>query len=115
MKKEGLFDVFRRLQEAAEKSNVRVVIMGGLAVSIYTRPRATLDIDGITDIDDETMDYFLNSARRKGFTWDKNNPINRIKGMPFLTLYYRAGGVYVDLFLAKSDFQENALKRSRTV
>jgi predicted nucleotidyltransferase len=110
-----LFDVFNKLEVAAKESDVKVVIMGGLAVSIYAQPRATLDIDGIIELDERYIDNFLTSAEKRGFSWDKEIPIKRIKGLSFITLYYPDGKVYVDLFLAKGDFQENVIRRSHAV
>ena len=115
MNNSRLFDVFNKLEVAAKESDVKVVIMGGLAVSIYAQPRATLDIDGIIELDERYIDNFLTAAEKRGFSWDKEVPIKRIKGLPFITLYYPDGKVYVDLFLAKGDFQENVIRRSRAV
>ena len=115
MNNRGLLAVFNKLEKAAHDSNVKIVIMGGLAVSIYARPRATLDIDGIIELDERDIGNFLTSAEKRGFSWDKGLPVKRIKGLPFITLYYPDGKVYVDLFLAKGDFQENVIRRSHAV
>jgi hypothetical protein len=40
-----LYEELRRLVEALEASSIRYALAGGLAVSIYTTPRATEDID----------------------------------------------------------------------
>jgi predicted nucleotidyltransferase len=111
----GLLEVFNDLEVAAQESNVKVVIMGGLAVSVYAQPRATLDIDGIIELDERDIESFLNSVKKRGFRWDKGNPIKNVKGLEFITLFYPKGKVYVDLFLARGDFQKNVIKRSHKV
>jgi len=111
----GLLKVFNELEIAAQESNVKIVIMGGLAVSIYAQPRATMDIDGIIELDERDIDIFLTATARRGFRRDKENPIRKIKGLSFITLFYPAGKVYVDLFLAGSDFQKNVIKRAHRV
>ena len=115
MNKSGLFEVFERLEAGARESGVKIVLMGGLAVSIYAAPRATFDIDGIIDLDEGSLEKFLDSVGKRGFKWDDTMPIKRIKGLPFITLLYPDKKIYIDLFLAKSGIHRSALKRSRSV
>jgi len=47
-----LYAELRRVVEALERAAVRYALVGGLAVSIYTRPRATEDIDLLLETND---------------------------------------------------------------
>jgi hypothetical protein len=42
---QDLLDEFRELASALEEAGVEFAVCGGLAVAVYARPRATLDID----------------------------------------------------------------------
>lgn len=111
----GLLAALKNLLSAARQRRVKVVIMGGMATSVYSSPRATYDVDGIADIKEEQIAGFLESLRKKGFMHEKKRPVQSIGGLPFITLYYSRCKVYVDLFLARSEFQKQAIKRSRVI
>ncbi len=110
-----LLTVFKKLDQAAQEADTKIVIMGGIAVSIYALPRTTLDIDGVIDVEESSTPRFLEAAAKQGFQWDRKNPLKSIKELPFITLLHPSTGVYIDLFLAQNDFQRSAISRSRTV
>ena len=58
-------EVIKAIEEIFSKRNIRYVIIGGLASSIYGKPRMTSDIDVVLIIDDknnikEILNKFLN-------------------------------------------------------
>jgi hypothetical protein len=115
MTRNDLIGVLKTLSAVARKSRVKIVLMGGMATSVYASPRATFDIDGLADIGDEALSGFLKTARGEGFTFDRRRPVKAIRDMAFLTLFSPRGGIYVDLFLARSDYQKQVIERARSV
>jgi hypothetical protein len=63
-----LFEEFTQLISELEKENIEYALCGGLAMSVYAFPRATLDIDIL--IEPETLEKAKGIAKRLGFTFD---------------------------------------------
>lgn len=89
------------------------MFMGGLATSVWAEPRATYDIDGVIKINSNIIEDFLKKIQREGFTYDKEDPIKTIQGLPFITLIYpmKKHSIYVDLFLVRNEYGKEALSR----
>ncbi len=115
MTENALLVVLRKVIKTAERIQVKVVIMGGMAVSIYSTPRATFDIDAIGDFDEERIGRFLVELKKQGFSFDEKNPVKEIAGLPFVTLYFRDSRIYFDLFIARSEFQKTVVRRARSL
>jgi predicted nucleotidyltransferase len=113
MAKNILLTVLSELLKVCKDHKMRIVLMGGMAVSVYARPRATYDIDGIISIKKEQINGFLNIVKEAGFRYDKKKPVKFIQSLPFITLCY--DNVYVDLFIANNEFQENVLTRAKKI
>ncbi len=111
----GLVNVIQILVKSCRKENISIVLMGGIAVSFYSRPRATYDIDGIVYIRENDIGEFLDTLDEEGFKYNKKTPINTIHNLPFLTLFYRKDKIYVDLFLAKNEFQKGIIERAKRI
>jgi predicted nucleotidyltransferase len=110
-----LLTVLNELLKVCKAHKIKVVLMGGLAVSMYARPRSTYDIDGIISIKKEQIRDFLNILKEAGFRYDKKDPVKFIQGLPFITLCYVKHKTYVDLFIAGNEFQENILTRAKNI
>ncbi len=115
MTKNILLTVLSELLKVCKDHKVKIVLMGGIAVGVYARPRATYDIDGIISIREEQIENFLNTLKEAGFRYDKKEPIKFIQGLSFITLCYTKYKTYVDLFIAGNKFQENILARVKKV
>jgi hypothetical protein len=63
-----LFEEFTQLISELKKENIEYALCGGLAMSVYAFPRATLDIDIL--IEPETLEKAKGIAKRLGFTFD---------------------------------------------
>lgn len=107
--------VLNELLKVCKNRKIKVVLMGGVAVSVYARPRATYDIDSVISIKKERIDNFLSILKKVGFRYDKKEPVKSIQGLSFITLCYGKYKTYVDLFIAGNEFQENILTRSKRV
>lgn len=112
-----LLDVMVKILKMAQKHEIPIMFMGGLAVSVWAEPRATYDIDGVINLDITDLENFLEELSKEGFSYDKNNSIKFIQNMPFITLIYplEEHEIYVDLFLAKSKYAKEALSRKQEV
>lgn len=115
MTRDILFTVLNKLVKVARKSKVKIVLMGGLASSIFARPRATYDIDAIASLKEENLKGFLVLLRANGFKFEGGRPLKFIQGMPFITFYYSRYKTYVDLFIAKNKFQDDIMRRARKI
>ncbi len=115
MAKNILLTVLSELLKVGQEQKVKIVLMGGMALSVYARPRATYDIDGIISIKKERIEGFLNILKEAGFRYDKKEPVKFVRGLPFITLCYAKHKTYIDLFIAGNEFQENILARAKKI
>ena len=110
-----LLTVLSELLKVCKDHKIKIALIGGIAVSVYARPRVTYDIDGIISIKEEQIKGFLNILKEAGFRYDKKEPVKFIQGLSFITLCYAKHKTYVDLFIAGNEFQKNILARARKV
>ncbi len=110
-----LFTVLEKLVKISRKSKTKLALMGGLATSVFGRPRATYDIDGIISLQEGDLEPFLSLLKSNGFKFDQKQPVKFIRGLAFITFYYPAHKTYVDLFVAKNEYQCTVLKRARRI
>ncbi|MDP2940410.1 MAG: nucleotidyltransferase [Candidatus Omnitrophota bacterium] len=115
MTKNILFLVLEKLVKLSRKSQAKLVLMGGIATSVFTQPRATYDIDGIIALTQRDLKSFLTLLKENGFKFDTKQPVKSIQGLPFITFYYPKHKTYVDLFLARNEFQYSILKRAKKI
>lgn len=115
MTKNVLLIVLGKLVKISRKSKIKLVLMGGIATSVFARPRATYDIDGIISLKEEEIKDFLALVKISGFKFKQRQPIKFIQGLPFITFYYPRYKVYIDLFVARNEFQYEIIKRARKI
>ena len=115
MTKNILLTVLEKLLKVSQETKTKIAFMGGIATSVFARPRATYDIDGIISLSDQDLKDFLGSLKKSGFRFDTKQPIKSIQGLPFITFYYPRYKTYVDLFVARNEFQYELLKRARKI
>ena len=60
--------VYLKLFEQLDKENVRYLLCGGLAVSIYGIPRSTADIDLLIDFEKENLEKFSSIMKLLKYT-----------------------------------------------
>lgn len=110
-----LVDSVIKLVTVCRKERVKIALMGGIAYSLYARPRATYDVDGIIYSGTLNIDKLLNSLKIAGFWYDINAPVKLIHGLPFITLLDKKYKIYIDLFIAQNEFQKNVLERAKYI
>lgn len=115
MTSEVLMEVVAKIIEACNKLKIDLVISGGIAASVMGRPRATYDVDGVIMAEEKSIKELLERLGKQGFKYDKKETFKTIKGLPFISLVYSKHNTYVDLFVARSDFQKELLKRKKMV
>ena len=91
------------------------VLIGGVAVGLLARPRATLDIDGIAWVADGDWKKLVADAKASGFTPREKDPIEFIRQTRMLLLRHDASGVEIDLSLGALPFEQAAIQRSVTL
>lgn len=104
-------DVLKGLLQWFKNSPGEFLIIGGIAVSLLTRPRTTQDIDVLSMIDESQWENFLKMGWRYGF-------VSRIRdALPFaqknrvLLLRHKKSGVNIDISFGYLPFEEESIKR----
>ena len=99
-----------------ERLAIEYVVMGGLAARAHGIPRATYDIDFTIAIEDEKLPGLYAEAQGLGYSIPDHQLggwTDRVSGMPIVKFYLFIEGrkIDIDVFLARSDFQKEVLKR----
>lgn len=108
-----LLNTVYQISTILQSKDIPFMFMGGMAISVWGNPRATYDIDGVIKVNKNQLNELINEFSQKGFMYDKKAPIKVIQNMPFITLKKRK--IYIDLFLAKSEYERQALSRRQEV
>lgn len=109
----ALIDIIKSLIRICGKEKIKIVFMGGIAASVYSRPRATFDVDAIMLIDRNKSGSFFKTILKRGFAYDQKNPVKIIQNLPFISIYNKKHKIYADIFLAESNYQKNIIKRAK--
>ncbi len=92
------------------RTRLRYMIIGGIAVSVWGRPRTTLDIDFAVLTNREGLDRFGRRAERYGFRidhqWAEWNPMARANQLRLIH-----GNLRIDLLLPADENVRHALTR----
>jgi hypothetical protein len=97
-------------------ARVNAAVMGGVAVSAWRHIRATHDVDLLVAIDDNQLVDVLRELARGGFHCRRLSPILTIGNTRIIQLLHDvpdiALEIRVDLLLADTDFEKQALTRA---
>ena len=111
-KKNILFeDVLKDLLRWFKNSSGEFLIIGGIAVSLLTRPRTTQDIDVLSLLDDSQWESFLKDGRQFGFETRINEALNFAEKNRVLLLRHIKSGVGIDISFGYLPFEEESVKR----
>ncbi len=101
------------LAEAFERLDVPYRLGGSLASSVHGMPRATLDIDIVADLREETIRPLLEILGNKYYA-DEESLLEAAKKMSSFNLVHLPTMIKIDIFLPGDDaFQKEALSRRR--
>jgi len=96
-----------------EEAKVPYMLVGGVAVSYYGFPRATLDIDVMLKLMPEESGYFISLARKRGFDLhEREVEMLTRAGNRFVALL---GDRRVDFWLAKTAREREMLEGRRRI
>ena len=97
----------------SEASSVPVLIIGGVAVSILSKPRTTRDVDVVAWLPDPgEWRAFLNDAERHGIVPRIPEALEFALRSRVLLLRHDRSGVPIDISMGALPFEENAIRRA---
>lgn len=107
---------FKEICSFLNDTGIEYVLVGGLAVGIWSEPRATVDIDFLVSTrlnDFDVLKQRLKESNRFIFIHDKPMTFGKIS---FLRATLKSNtDISVDFLFADNDFKDEALKRKEAV
>ena len=109
--------LIRKILKISQQEKINLMFIGGIAVSVWGNPRATYDIDIVAQIDIEKIKDILKIFHKNNFGYDEKKPLKSIQNLQFITLTYprKKNKIFIDLFIVRGDYFQEALKRKRIV
>ncbi|HBR15812.1 MAG TPA: hypothetical protein DD723_09800 [Candidatus Omnitrophica bacterium] len=106
-----LEDVLKDLLRWFKDSSGEFLIIGGIAVSLMTRPRTTQDIDVLSFLDESQWGSFLSEGRRFGFEPRIKDALLFARENRVLLLRHRKSTVNIDLSFGFLSFEAESMRR----
>lgn len=106
-------EMIRAFTRAFHSSKIKYVIIGGIAASIWGRPRATLDADLVILIQSERVPELLKKLAESGFQVALTTEKKLLKMLPAKIRYEKS--LSVDLRIASYSLDKQALERSVSI
>lgn len=96
--------------------NIDYALIGGIAVSLYSEPRLTFDIDVEIILDNSKITFFIRKARRYGFYPLPKNIRSFAKKTGVLPMRFYKNNVEgkCDFIIAQNALEYSAIKRARS-
>lgn len=103
----------RALLAWSEMSGVPMLVIGGVAVSMLSKPRTTKDVDVVAWLPDhEAWAAFMSGGKSHGIVPRIPNPVEFALSSRVLLLRHEGSGVPIDLSMGALPFEENAVRRA---
>lgn len=96
-----------------KSAKVSGAIIGGLAVALYTKPRATRDMGAVIDIELSSLASFLNRGESRGFRSRIPDPIPFAAQSRMVIVTHEESGIDVDMAIAGIPYETDAIARAR--
>jgi hypothetical protein len=93
---------------------VRGIIIGGLAVSILGRPRATADVDAVVLLEEDRWEQFLHAGGQFAFLPRMSDALPFAHQSRMLLFRHQPSGIAIDISLAGIPFEDEAVARAVT-
>lgn len=110
-----VFEALQKSTRVLEELSIRYAAIGGVARNAWGTARATTDIDFDLVVDPPQLEQALSRFHAAGFLADQvHGPADRSDALPD-SIFLRTGtpdGVRIDLLLAKTPFQVQAVERA---
>lgn len=110
---ENLLEAVVVLQERLRRQGISSAVVGGIALSIWGEPRATRDVDVRVLLGRKDAARLL-AVLADDYTFLADEPLEMLRKMGFLFIQDRTG-LRLDLLLADTDFDREAVQRARPV
>jgi len=104
-------DVLIDLLQWFKNSSGEFLIIGGIAVSLLTRPRTTQDIDVLSLQDDSQWQVFLKKGHRFGFEARIKDALDFARKNRVLLLRHIKSGVNIDISFGFLPFEQESIQR----
>jgi hypothetical protein len=108
-----LYQSLVNLQQRLSKVGIASAVIGGIAVSVWARPRATEDIDFKVLLDRDAAQHLLD-VLKPDYTPLQSNPLQALQRNGVLFVKDQ-NGIRIDLQLADVDFDRSAIQRARSI
>ena len=95
------------------ENRIPYVVIGGMASDVWGRPRKTLDIDIVIQVNPEKSEAFLKIAEKYHFKFNRQKALNQIMNMGMCRLFY--GDYHADVIMGYSEFEQGVFTRKRKV
>lgn len=105
-------EVIKAVAEALSSLKIRYVVIGGIAASVWGRPRMTLDLDVVTEVSPEKVPTLLENLQERGFNVSATAQARLLRMLP---VKMKRGRLSVDLRIASYSLDQQALARAVAV
>ncbi len=115
MKSNDLIDVMLKVVKLLQDNNLDYAIIGGIAVSVWSRPRATVDVDVLIAMKSKNFKKLIDILGSEKFL--THDEIMEFRRMKFLRALYPVGDdfITVDFVFSDEDFFMNVINRGREI
>jgi len=110
--KSPFFSPLKALQELIHKNQDRGVIMGGIAASLFGKPRLTADLDALILLDPPDIPQFLDIAEKVGIVPRIRSVDEFARKNHVLLMQHTASGTNIDLVLGQLTFEKQMVSHS---
>jgi hypothetical protein len=116
MASEAVIQTLGHAWQCLESLPIRKAVFGGLALSAWDHPRSTKDVDILFDPAGLQVHSILAKLGAAGFRAKGRQPVIRLEEAEFIQVVYEPRNTFmeiqVDLLIATSEFDSEALSRS---
>ncbi|HEY6330295.1 MAG TPA: nucleotidyl transferase AbiEii/AbiGii toxin family protein, partial [Blastocatellia bacterium] len=98
-----------------ESEAVPYTLIGGIAVSLLSAPRATQDVDCVIWLDEARWAATLKSAERFHLVSRMSSPVEFARRARVFLLQHQPSGISLDVSLAALPFEREMIERSRNL
>lgn len=108
--------VLNHIVESLAPLGADFALIGGLALAVWSYPRATRDVDILIEVGENKLATVVDTLLAAGFRPQRVPPVNRVGQHTFVHLLYTPDGEFYDvpfdLLVADSSLEKSALSRS---
>ena len=107
--------VTKKALRALGEAKVPYMIVGGLAANYFGFPRATIDMDLAVKLEGEGADRLVRAVKKARFEISEPEVKKIVEVGDRFVMTYPKSGYRVDFWLAKTDYEKEALERRHQV